>query len=57
MEDPFIREKNRQLANVKKMYDTTSGEVKEMWRKKWYDLVKVIETRIREIDKIRHDLN
>lgn len=57
MEDPFIREKNRQLDNVKKMYDTTSGEVKEMWRKKWYDLVKVIGTRIREIDRIRHNLN
>jgi hypothetical protein len=24
------------------MYNKTSGEIQEMWRKKWYELIKII---------------
>ena len=38
----------RRLDNIKKMYDKTSGEMKEMWRKKWYELVKIIGRKLDE---------
>ena len=38
----------RRLDNINKMYQKTNGEVKEMWRKKWYDLVKHIGGKIDE---------
>ena len=38
----------RRLDNIKKMYDKTSGEMKEMWRKKWYKLAKQIGGKIDE---------
>ena len=38
----------RRLDNIKKMYDKTSGEMKEMWRKKWYELAKQIGGKIDE---------
>ena len=42
----------RRLDNIKKMYDKTSGEMKEMWRKKWYALVKLIAGRINESKRL-----
>ena len=36
----------RRLDNIKKMYDKTSGDMKEMWRKKWYELAKQIGGKI-----------
>ena len=30
------------------MYNKTSGEMREMWRKKWYELVKIIGRKIDE---------
>ena len=38
----------RRLDNIKKMYDKTSGEMKEMWRKKWYELIKIIGRKLDE---------
>ena len=38
----------RRLDNIKKMYVKTSGEMKEMWRKKWYELVKIIGRKLDE---------
>ena len=38
----------RRLDNINKAYQNTSGEVKEMWRKKWYELVKHIGRKIHE---------
>jgi hypothetical protein len=53
MIDGFVHKKQKQLDNIKKMYDNTSGEVKEMWRKKWYQLIKVIGSRIGAMEKER----
>jgi hypothetical protein len=42
----------RRLDNIKKMYDKTSGDVKEMWRKKWYELAKHIGGKINESKRL-----
>ena len=49
LRDSFITKKMHELSNIYKMYETTSGDTKEMWKKKWYDLVKVIAARIRQL--------
>ena len=36
----------KRLDNIAKAYRKTSGEVREMWGKKWYELVKTIARRI-----------
>ena len=38
----------RRLDNINKAYQNTSGEMKEMWRKKWYELAKHIGGKINE---------
>jgi hypothetical protein len=43
----------RKLDNVKKMYDKTSGDMKEMWRKKWYELAKHIGRKIEHESKTK----
>ena len=45
----------RRLDNIKKMYDKTSGEMKEMWRKKWYELAKHIGRKIDESKRLEAD--
>jgi tetrahydromethanopterin S-methyltransferase subunit G len=42
----------RRLDNINKAYQNTSGEVKEMWRKKWYELVKHIGRKIYESERL-----
>ena len=37
-----IREDQRRLNNIAKMYHKTGGDMREMWRKKWYELAKQI---------------
>ena len=38
----------RRLNNINKAYQNTSGEIKEMWRKKWYELIKIIGRKLDE---------
>ena len=45
----------RKLDNIKKMYDKTSGDMKEMWRKKWYELAKQIGRKIDESQRLTAD--
>ena len=45
----------RRLDNIKKMYDKTSGDMKEMWRKKWYELAKQIRGKIDESQRLTAD--
>jgi hypothetical protein len=35
------------------MYDKTSGDMKEMWRKKWYELAKHIGRKIEHESKTK----
>jgi len=44
----IIAQEQRRLDNIYTMYSKTSGEMKEMWRKKWYELVKQIGRKIDE---------
>ena len=38
----------RRLDNIARMYHKTGGEMKEMWRKKWYELIKIIGRKLDE---------
>jgi uncharacterized protein with GYD domain len=37
-----INQDQKRLDNIANMYNKTGGEMREMWKKKWYDLIKVI---------------
>ena len=41
-----IKSDMKRLDNIAKAYWNTSGEVREMWKKKWYELLKVISKKI-----------
>ena len=43
----------RRLDNIAKMYHQTGGEMKEMWRKKWYELAKHIGGKIEHESKTK----
>ena len=37
-----IKEDQKRLDNIANTYNKTKGEMREMWKKKWYELVKEI---------------
>ena len=41
-----IKQDTKRLDNIAKAYWNTSGEVREMWKKKLYELLKVISKKI-----------
>ena len=41
----------RRLDNIARMYHKTGGEMREMWRKKWYALAKQIGRRLENESK------
>ena len=38
----IISQDQKRLDNIAKAYWNTSGDMREMWKKKWYELVKII---------------
>ena len=38
----IIAQEQRRLDNIYTMYRKTDGDMKEMWKRKWYQLVKII---------------
>ena len=44
----IINQEMRRLNNIANTYNKTDGPMKEMWRQKWYELLKVISRRIDE---------
>ena len=44
----IIAQEQRRLDYIYTMYSKTNGEMKEMWRKKWYEIVKQIGRKIDE---------
>jgi len=42
-----IKSDMRRLNNIANAYNKTGGEVREMWKKKWYELVKIISTKLK----------
>ena len=51
----IIAQEQRRLDNIYTMYSKTSGEMREMWRKKWYELVKIIGGKLNEIERSTRD--
>ena len=43
-----IEQDLRRLNNIAKAYWNTSGEVREMWKQKWHELVKNVARRLDE---------
>ena len=43
------------LDNIARMYHKTGGEMREMWRKKWYELAKHIGGKIDENKRLAAD--
>ena len=48
----IIAQEQRRLDNIYTMYSKTNGEMNEMWRKKWYELVKQIGRKIDESKRL-----
>ena len=47
----IIKQDQRRLDNIANMYNKTSGDMKEMWKKKWYELVKVVGRKLDEAER------
>jgi uncharacterized protein YaaR (DUF327 family) len=47
----IIAQEQRRLNNIYTVYSKTDGEMKEMWRKKWYELVKQIGRKLDEVKR------
>ena len=43
----IMKQDQRRLDNLAKVYHTTVGDMQEMWKKKWYEMVKIISKKIR----------
>ena len=46
-----IKEDQRRLDNIANTYNKTSGDMKEMWKNKWYELVRQIGRRLEDESK------
>ena len=44
----IIKRDQRRLDNIANAYWKTSGDVREMWGRKWYELIKEIGRKINE---------
>jgi hypothetical protein len=51
----ILNQDMKRLDNIAKAYWKTSGEVREMWGRKWYQLVKQIGGRISESKRLTAD--
>ena len=50
-----IKEDQKRLDNIAKAYWETSGDMREMWKIKWYELIKQIGRKIDEIKRSTTD--
>ena len=44
----IISQDQKRLDNIAKAYWSTSGEIRKMWGRKWYELIKKIGRKIDE---------
>ena len=51
----ILNQDMKRLDNISKAYWKTSGEVREMWGRKWYQLIKQIGGRISESKRLTAD--
>ena len=48
----IIKQDQKRLDNIAKAYWNTSGEMREMWGRKWYELIKKIG---RKLDEFKNE--
>ena len=41
-----MKQDQRRLDNLAKAYHTTVGDMQEMWKKKWSQLIKIVASKI-----------
>ena len=51
----ILKQDMKRLDNIAKAYWKTSGEMREMWGRKWYQLIKQIGGRISESKRLTAD--
>jgi len=51
----IIKIDQKRLDNIAKAYWSTSGEMREMWGRKWYELVKQIGRKLDEVKRSTAD--
>ena len=50
-----IKIDQKKLDNIAKAYWNTSGEMREMWGRKWYELIKQIGRKIDAVERSTTD--
>jgi len=48
----IIKQDQKRLDNIAKAYWNTSGEIREMWGRKWYELIKIVGRKIDESKRL-----
>ena len=48
----IIKQDQQRLDNIAKAYWNTSGEMREMWGRKWYELIKIIGRKLDESTRL-----
>mgnify|MGYP003116390943 FL=1 len=51
----ILKQDMKRLDNIAKAYWNTSGEMRQMWGKKWYELIKKIGRKIDESKRLTAD--
>ena len=51
----IIQKDQKRLDNIAKAYWNTSGEMREMWGRKWYELIKQIGRKLDEVKRSTTD--
>ena len=52
----IIKQDQKRLDNIAKAHWNTSGEVREMWKRKWYELIKQIGRKLDESKRLSADI-
>ena len=51
----IIAQEQRRLDNIYTMYRKTDGDMKKLWEKQWYELVKKIGRKLDEVKRSTTD--
>ena len=51
----ILKRDMKRLDNIAKAYWSTSGEMRQMWGKKWYELIRQIGRKIDESKRLTTD--
>jgi|TARA_R110000764_G_scaffold2473_1_gene10319 hypothetical protein len=51
----IIKQDQKRLDNIAKAYWNTSGDMREMWGRKWYELIKQIGRKLDETKRSTTD--